>query len=396
MKVPFQSLSEQAEEMVLIDSGATENFLDKATWERMGIGSHETAKPITVYNVDGTENSQGKITHYCWLRIFYAGKQKLQRFYIASLGKESVILGYPFLYIFNPTIDWQQGKLPEALHMQTTRYKYRFKDVLDIQRRAIKQMGLPKKGEAIYMRRSIAQDWAREAAKGQAHLTEKTISEEYKRHAKVFSEMESLCFPPKREEDMTIPLKEGSPDVINCKVYPLTRKERGLLEKFLAKELELGRIKEGPSPYTSPVYFINKKDSEEKQIIMDYCEVNKWTIRDNNPLPNIREALENLRNKTLFSKFDIRWGYNNIRIAKKDQYKAAFKTKHGTFIPQVMYFGLKNAPPFFQRMMHCDFRELLQRYPENLGNYMDDWWIATENTSEGVALHRKITHEFLD
>ena len=156
MKIPFQSLSEQAEETVLIDSGATENFLDKATWERMGIGSHETTKPITVYNMDGTENSQGKITHYCWLQIFYAGKQKLQRFYIASLGKESIILEYPFLYVFNPTIDWQQGKLPEELHIQTTRYRYHFKDVLDIQKRAIKQMGLPKKGEAIYMRQSIA------------------------------------------------------------------------------------------------------------------------------------------------------------------------------------------------------------------------------------------------
>ena len=119
MKIPFQALSEQAEETVLIDSGAMENFLDKATWERMGIGSHETVKPIMVYNVDGTENSQGKITHYCWLRIFYVGKQKLQRFYIASLGKESIILGYPFLYVFNPTIDWQQGKLPEELHLQT-------------------------------------------------------------------------------------------------------------------------------------------------------------------------------------------------------------------------------------------------------------------------------------
>ena len=61
-----------------------------------------------------------------------------------------------------------------------------------------------------------------------------------------------------------------------------------------------------------------------------------------------------------------------------------------------MYFGLKNAPPFFQRMMHRDFRELLQRYLENLGNYMDNWWIATDNTPEGTALHRKITHEFLD
>ena len=186
---------------------------------------------------------------------------------------------------------------------------------------------------------------------------------------------------------MTIPLKEGSPDVINCKIYPLTHEERGLLEKFLAKELELGRIKEGPLPYTSPVYFINKKDSEEKCIIMDYHEVNKWTVRDNNPLPNIREALENPRNKMLFSKFDIHWRYNNIQITKGDQYKAAFKMKHGTFIPQVMYFGLKNAPPFFQRMMPRDFRELLQRYPKNLRNYMDNWWIATDNTPEGMALH---------
>ena len=86
---------------------------------------------------------------------------------------------------------------------------------------------------------------------------------------------------------MTIPLKEGVLDVINCKVYPLTCEERGLLEKFLAKELELGRIKEGPSPYSSPVYFINKKDSKEKCIIMDYRKVNKWTVCDNNPLPNI-------------------------------------------------------------------------------------------------------------
>ena len=93
--------------------------------------------------------------------------------------------------------------------------------------------------------------------------------------------------------------------MINCKIYLLTHKERGLLEKFLANELELGRIKEGPSPYTSPVYFINKNDSEEKRIIMDYREVNKWTVRNNNPLPNIREALESLQNKTLFSKFDI-------------------------------------------------------------------------------------------
>ena len=111
---------------------------------------------------------------------------------------------------------------------------------------------------------------------------------------------------------MSIKFKDDAPTSINCKVYPLTRAERDLLQKFLATELELGRIQEEPSPYTSPVYFINKKDSEEKRIIMDYRKINKWTVRDNNPLPNIWEALENFRGKGLFSKFDIRWGYNNI------------------------------------------------------------------------------------
>ena len=116
---------------------------------------------------------------------------------------------------------------------------------------------------------------------------------------------------------------------------------------------------------------------------MDYRQLNKHTVRDNNPLPNIQSALERLHGKLLFSKFDICWGYNNIHIAEEDQHKAAFKTPQGTYVPRVMYFGLTNAPPFFQRTMHRDFRPLLQKYPENLGNYMDDWWIATANDEEG-------------
>jgi hypothetical protein len=147
------------------------------------------------------------------------------------------------------------------------------------------------------MRRNIAQDWAREAAKNKEVDHRSNHPKEYKHHSKVFSEEESKRFPPSRKEDMSIKLRDDAPAVINCKVYPLTKDERTLLQKFLATELELGRIKEGPSPYTSPVYFINKKDSPEKHIIMDYRELNKWTVRDNNPLPNIREALENFRRK---------------------------------------------------------------------------------------------------
>jgi len=100
--------------------------------------------------------------------------------------------------------------------------------------------------------------------------------------------------------------------------------------------------------------------------------------------------------KQLFTKFDIRWGYKNHWIREADQYKAAFKTMFGTYIPRVVYFGLKIAPPFFQRMMAKEFQLLMRQYEPYLSNYLDDWIIATPGGVEGLALHRKITHQFLD
>jgi hypothetical protein len=61
--------------------------------------------------------------------------------------------------------------------------------------------------------------------------------------------------------------------------------------------------------------------------------------------------LEKLQGKGIFSKMDIRWGYKNHLIKKEDQYKAMFKTVYRTYIPRVVYFGLRNAPLFFQWMM---------------------------------------------
>src|ERR1700730_10942573 len=265
--------------------------------------------------------------------------------------------------------------------------------VLQAQRAAIKQCGYHTKGESLYVR----------SAQTVTKITGGKLGEippEYHRHWKVFSEEESHRFPPKRSEDMTIRLKPDAPSSIDCKVYPLSGEDRPRLQKWLETEQKLERIALETSEYVAPVYFRDKKledgtPSAEKRIIMDYRKINEHTIRDHNPLPNIQEAIERLHRKTLFSKFDIWWGYNNIRLAEEDRHKAAFKTPFGTYVPRVMYFGLCNAPPFFQRTMNCDFMPLLQRYPDELGNYMDDWWIATTDDDEGRKRHKTITHEFL-
>jgi hypothetical protein len=395
--VYFQSALQKTDTEALIDSGATENFISPTLLHHLGIKPRTLKVPVNIRTVDGTGHKDGNIRQYCWLEVELGRKKTLLFFLVAHLGEDHLILGYPFLYEFDPEISWKEGRIRNGkIKISSSRQVSMAHEILKLQRAAIKQCGHPPPGSAIYMRRTnFAQKWAREEAAKQKPKVE-GIPEEYQRHQKVFSEEESKRFPPQRSEDMTIKLKPDAPPEINCKVYPLTPKDRDRLWNWLLQEEELKRVEKGQSCIVSPVYFIDKKDSDEKRIIMDYRRVNEHTIRDNNPLPNIQTALERLHGKRLFSKFDIRWGYNNIRIAEQDRYKAAFKTPFGTYVPNVMYFGLCNAPPFFQRTMHRDFAALLQRYPDELGNYMDDWWIATTDDEEGKKRHREITHAFLD
>jgi hypothetical protein len=111
---------------------------------------------------------------------------------------------------------------------------------------------------------------------------------------------------------------------------------------------------------------------------------------------NINQALDALHGKKLFSKFDLRDRYNNIRITEEDQYKAAIKTHFGTFIPTILFFEMCNAPVYFQQQVRIDFREFLEKYRNDMDNYMDNFWIITDNTPKGVQLHLQAIYNFLD
>jgi hypothetical protein len=69
MNVPFkfQTARAMAEETALLDSGATENFIDESTWERLQVGKNKLNEEIILHNVDGTENKTRRLTHFCWL-----------------------------------------------------------------------------------------------------------------------------------------------------------------------------------------------------------------------------------------------------------------------------------------------------------------------------------------
>jgi len=98
-------------------------------------------------------------------------------------------------------------------------------------------------------------------------------------------------------------------------------------------------------------------------------------VKNQYPLPLIPELIDWLRNATLFTKLNIRWGYNNVRIKEGDQWKGAFKTNLGLYEPCVMFFGLTNSPSTFQTMMDTIFRDLTATGEVII--YMDDILIAT-------------------
>jgi hypothetical protein len=157
---------------------------------------------------------------------------------------------------------------------------------------------------------------------------------------------------------MTITLKEGSSNQLDCITYPLSRKETKVLKEAIEEDLKKGFIKHGTSSFVSPVFFIPKKDEDELCMVIDYHRLNDMTKKDFYPLPNLWVELEKLSHHKLFSKFNVRASYNNIHIKDEDQYKAAFKTLIGTFIPIIMTFGFCNTPSIFQRAMNHDLRPL--------------------------------------
>ena len=234
---------------------------------------------------------------------------------------------------------------------------------------------------------TMAQQWAHEAQQKHGEKPH-TLSKEYQCHVVVFDEQEAMRFPPAQEEELSLEFLLGVPKKIDCKVYPLSCAKQDQLRVFLTKEEEKGYIYKGSSPYTALVFLIGKKDLDKKRAVIDYWKLNKWVVWDNGLLPNIRTQLEKLTSKWIFTKFDIRWGYKNHWIKEADQYKAAFKMVFGTYIPRVVYFGLKNAPPLFQHMMAREFQPLMWQYEPYLSNYYDDWIITTPGGKEGLELHR--------
>ena len=194
----------------------------------------------------------------------------------------------------------------------------------------------------------------------------------------MFGKKQSEKMPMRKVWNHVIDIKEGFVPR-KGKVYPLSREEREEMREFTKEQLRKEYIWLLKSLQMVLVFFVGKKDGK-KRIVQDYRYLNEWTIKNNYPLPLISDVLENIGMKKLFTKIDLRWEYNNVRIKERDEWKVAFTMPEGLFEPTVMFFGLTNSSATFQAMISKLLRNLINT--GKVAVFIDNIIVGTE-TEEG-------------
>lgn len=409
----------------LLDSGATGvGYINSSYVEKHNLHCRTLPVPIPVYNADNTLNKDGAITRTCTLTVHVGDHEEVIVFKVTDTGVVDFILGFGWLQRHNPIVCWRSGRICMT-RCPTTCILHAPSDVpkKDPDIRRLSCICGPDSDEADdgILDLDPEQEWAdiladelrvrdesllcvdlREMAKAEmlalpdpritdflrvqkenASLPDKFIRE----FAPVFDKAAFDQLPPRRVWDHAIELK---PDArpIKSKIYPLSKSEQGELDKFLEEHLASGRIRPSKSEYASPFFFVKKKDGSLRPV-QDYRRLNEMTIKNRYPLPLVSDLMDKLKGAQYFTKLDVRWGYNNVRMKEGDEHKAAFLTNRGLFEPLVMFFGLTNSPATFQAMMNENFKDLIAA--GHVVIYMDDILIFTDD----IPTHELITRQVL-
>jgi hypothetical protein len=313
--------------LAMLDSGATAVFINEQFVSKHNILRRPLTRPIALHNIDGSINKAGSLTHFARLTMNIGSKytEKLD-FLITDLGPEDIILGLPWLRRINPEVDWDTGtmELPDSPEPDPLPDDSPFEQISANRatcRTWIKAGIISETTDELWCCAgfTLSTELAAKANEAKAKKTfEQMVPKEYHKYSKVFSEVDSHRLPQHRPWDHAIDLKPDALETLKSKVYPIPHNEQGALDKFIEEQLAKGYIVPSKSPMASPVFFVKKKNGELR-LIQDYRKLNDITIKNCYPLPLAADIINRLQDAKIFTKFDVRWGYHNVRIRRGDE-----------------------------------------------------------------------------
>ena len=274
----------------LLDSGANTIFIDRK-WARIRkILLLPLSNPIPVYNVDGTRNLAGDITHYAEIVIDFQGHQEKVVAEITDLGRHQMILGYTWLKHHNPDINWETGQVKMTRCPWTCRV-LQGKSPLEQSIDMLDQNGL----RTIH---AIKKEQERSEVPKPDTRPEDLVPKTYHKYLKVFSKKESESMPVRKPWNHAIDMKDTFIPK-KGRLIPLSPQEQKEVSDIIDDQTRKDYIRPSKSPQTSPMVFVPKKDGK-KQMVQDYRYLNEHAVKNNYPLPLIRQLSEKLQGTKLF------------------------------------------------------------------------------------------------
>ena len=291
------------ETLALIDSGAGGKFIDQNYVRKLGIKTQELEQPLIARNVDGTPNKKGKITSFVTLTLIINGRTKRTRLLVTGLGRQQIILGFPWLREQNPDINWQTGEfkwrnqtfqVPKGHRLNPMQLaKALVQKQLGCEKPKVRTITMEEMDEQEYLnhtqnflpqtelatlittilRDTSSKPWINAktttATTIQAEINQQKedllltdqIPKEYHQYLDVFDEVKAERFLESRPWDHKIKLKEGFQPK-SFKTYNLTPEEQRELDNWIKENLERGYIRPSQSPMASPFFYVKKKDGK--------------------------------------------------------------------------------------------------------------------------------------
>ena len=270
-------INEAVQVKVRLDSGSAGNFMSLQAVQRCGLKTQSHETPLSVTHVQG--GKVGIVTEQVWCRMRKGNHSEDITFDVVPLGKPAIIIGMPWFEVHEPALGWKECKVFfESQYCKENCTGIAPEDMDELEIMEIAAVSEEEKG---------------------------TIPREYHDLLDTFDiERAQSMLNTQGEFDFKINLIPGVDWPKPSKLYRLTPDQMEEAKSQIKELEDVGMISPSTSPFAAPLFFIPKKDSRQWMCI-DYRKLNKITIQDAYPLPNMESLLESARGVTVFSKFDL-------------------------------------------------------------------------------------------
>ena len=339
-----------------VDGGASGDFISEDFIKKHGLHSKckKMGRSILVEVADGTKHRTDRAIVGATINGEACDLGAARNLIVLPLPGYDIILGLPWLVDNNPDINWSQRTITPRTHGSIA--------------------AITNTEECI---ESVSEEDSQLLDSSLEHVNT-SIATLVKRFRDVFRNKLPKGLPMKRPIEYEIDLIPGSEPVYR-KQYRMSLKDSEEVDKQMGEQFEAGKLRKSVSAYNAPNLVVHKEGSTKPRVVQDERGLNAQTIKMKMTLPRIDDLFDRVRGSTIFSKLDLKAGFNQIRIAEKDVHKTAFSTSTGHYEWLVMPFGLCNAPAVFQSLMQMVLEDGLNKF---VVVFIDDILIYSKDEKE--------------